>query len=100
MVRGAGLRPQERLHLRVTAHLGAGAEFGSAESLPRRLTYERFAYQADAVGQVLEVLPILKVIEHDRRMLGRIGGSERDRAPAGRPGQIHPELEAGDGDEL
>src|SRR4051812_23596721 len=40
------------------------------------------------------------MVEDDRWVGGRVGRPQRDRASARRPGEIHPQLEAGNRDEF
>src|SRR4051812_24949538 len=58
------------------------------------------AAEADAVDEVLDVLPFGEVVEHDRRMRFRIGRSQCHGASTFRTGEIHPELKSGNRDQL
>src|SRR4030088_3073144 len=61
---------------------------------------DELAREPDALGEVSHVLGGRKVVEDDGWLLRGARGPQRDGAAALGTRQIHPELEAGDRDEL
>jgi hypothetical protein len=92
--------PDERLELAVAGHIRTGIELDGLVLLPDRLVEQPLAYQPDPVDEILQVLPLLEVVEDRHRMVGGVGRAQGYRATAQRPGQVHPNLETRDRDQL